>query len=495
MPRLRSSTTLLRQTLQAVAVRVAVGSGVAMLTVGGCTGPQRPGHRETSVRYAAERHARGSVVLAAHKAQEPESRPPAKPIAPDPFMATGSLRDLERLAEQSNPSLGRLRNETAAARAHANYIDKLPDPVIGANIFAHPIETAAGSQRANLTVMQRLPWLKRLDAAAQAACLEALAAEQIYHVERLKVIGDVRAAWYRMYVIDKQIASTKASQQLLTRLIETANAAISVGRASPGDVQLGTVEYGRLEERVLSFQQRLNATQADLNRLVGHPADTPLQVPKQIDVSLPDWSHPLLRQLAWEHQPAIAAAQVRTQATRWGIEVARLKRRPDVTLNASWFAIDGNRPATSVVDVGEDAWSVGAQLSLPLWHRKYDAMVREASSRHSARHATVDELKQHFDSALRDLWVQAQAADETARLYKDSIIPDAQQVVLVDQQAYSNGTVEFDRVIGNFRTLLTLELGYHRAIGQLAVALARIRQAIGVELAPEHRAPELLPDL
>jgi hypothetical protein len=34
----------------------------------------------------------------------------------------------------------------------------------------------------------------------------------------------------------------------------------------------------------------------------------------------------------------------------------------------------------------------------------------------------------------------------------------------------------------DFRDQLTLELGYHRALGQQATALARIRQTVGVDL-------------
>ena len=136
----------------------------------------------------------------------------------------------------------------------------------------------------------------------------------------------------------------------------------------------------------------------------------------------------------------------------------------------------------AVLDVGQDAWSVGASVSIPLWERKYDAIEQEARWKHAASHASVDESMQRYDAVLRDLWEQAKAADETANLYKATILPQAKDTLAADQQSYANGTVDFDRVIGDFRNLLTLELGYHRAIGQLATALARIRQATGTEL-------------
>ena len=225
-------------------------------------------------------------------------------------------------------------------------------------------------------------------------------------------------------------------------------------------------------------------------------ADFPVQPPRRLDAGLPDWTYTMLRDLAWDNQPQIAAALIRTQATRWGVEIARLRRRPDLAFSASWYAIDDNRPASPIVDVGRDAWSIGAQMSVPLWHHKYDAIRQEANWRHAASHASVEETRQHYDSLIRDLWEQARSANDTLVLYRDTILPDAQQNLDVDVAAYRDGSVEFDRVIGDFRTVLTLDLGLHRAKGELATALARIRQAAGVDLGvpsgdaePSNRPP------
>ena len=85
----------------------------------------------------------------------------------------------------------------------------------------------------------------------------------------------------------------------------------------------------------------------------------------------------------------------------------------------------------------------------------------------------------------------ALASQQTVDLYQNSILPQARQTFEADQKSLINNTVTFDRVIRDYRTLLNLELGYHRALGQLATTLARIRQAIGVDVLPlpETRQP------
>jgi outer membrane protein TolC len=117
-------------------------------------------------------------------------------------------------------------------------------------------------------------------------------------------------------------------------------------------------------------------------------------------------------------------------------------------------------------------------------------MISEASREHCAAHASEDEVALRLDALLRDLWEQARASQQTVELYENTILPQARQTFEADQKSLVNNAVTFDRVIRDYRTLLNLELGYHRALGQLATTLARIRQAIGVDLLPSQQLPQ-----
>ncbi|MDG2384582.1 MAG: TolC family protein [Pirellulaceae bacterium] len=466
------------------------------LSLAGCASPRQPtslacGPSKSSVVSSRAERIPPEVTRVAHTAVE-ESR--VEVVHPEQLPSQimhrqTSLDELTLAAEVSNPFLRRLFQDYQAARAKAQYIGKLPDPTIGTNVFGHPIETAAGAQRANLTAAQMLPWLPRLNAQAQQAYFEAAAIGQQLASERLKVFARVRILWYQLYVIEKHIEINTANQRLLQSLIDVANARVATGNTSQGDVLIGTLEFSRLEESLVELRQQRSSTTSEINRQVGRSAEIQIASPEQLHVVLPAWHHSMLRDAAWANQPEIESARIRTQASRWGIEVARLRRRPDVSLNANWFAIDDNRPLVPLVDVGQDAWSVGATLSVPIYHKKNNAIEREARWQHAASHSTVEEIMQRYDSAILDLWEQARAADKTARLYQDTIIPEAERALNADQQSYANGEVEFDRVIGDFRNLLTLELAHYRSIGQLATAIARIKQATGTELAEQPVPP------
>lgn len=393
-----------------------------------------------------------------------------------------SLSELEQRALDQNPTLVRLYREYLAAASRSHYVDKLPDPKVGANVFIDPIETASGSQRANVSVSQLIPWLRQLTAEQQRACFEAFAASAEYQAERLRILAALRTGWYRLYVIDKQIETAKANQLLLESLIEVANARVATGAASQGDVLLGTLELSRLEERLLTYHRQRTAVEAEVNRLAAQPATTGLSVPESISVGLPAWTSAEVYQTALQWQPDFQAARLRTQATRWGIEVARLQQRPSFTLSANYFPTDDNRPLPSVVNVGQDPWSLGVHMSIPIWRNKYRAMQDEATWKHFASHDSLEELSDRYDALIVDLLTEARRASETATLYEETIVPQAKQTLEADQEAYANGAVEFDRVVRDYRNLLTLELGYHKAIGDLAVMIAQIRRAAGQDL-------------
>ena len=394
-----------------------------------------------------------------------------------------SLADLEAWAIANNPTLRRMRQEASAEWAQTGYVSKLPDPTIGAMAYTPPMHFDPDRQLAEVQIMQMVPWLGRLQAEQRRAQLEALVAVNLYQAERLRVIGNIRATWFRLYVLQKQVETTEADNDQLQSLLNTANARVRTGAAQPGDVLMATLELSSLQEQLLTYRQQIASSMAELNRLVGRDAHTPIAVPKSIAVEFPSWNHELLRETAISRQPELNAARLRTAATRWGVEVARLKRRPDLTFGVGWMIMD----APGTPEAGQDSWTLGVTASVPIWHRKYDAISSEASREHFAAHASEDEVALQLDALLRDLWEQAIASHKTVELYENTIIPQARQTFEADQASLVNNAVTFDRVIRGYRTLLSLELGYHRALGQLATAVARIRQAVGEDITADSQ--------
>lgn len=436
---------------------------------------------------------RSHVRPVSYQANHSSAETPSTELVPLPTtLPPERLVDLELTAEANNPSLRRMRYEASAEWARTAYADKLPDPSISAMFFGDAMNFVPDRQLAELQLMQMIPWLDRLEAEARRAQLEALAAQNMAAAERLRIIGDLRAAWYKLYVLGEQVEYLETEKEQLELLLQSLSARVTTGNAGPADVLAVTLELSRLQEQIFDTIQQQRGTSAEINRLVGRDIHTPVVIPSNIDIEFPDWSHPLLQQIARRAQPELIAARLRTAAARSGIEVNYLKRRPDVTVGAGWMVMSAD-PADPMPGAGNDAWTLNVGTTIPLWRQKYDAMVIEATRKHHAARASEDETLLRIDGMLRDLWESALAQRRTLVLYQETILPQARQIVAASQQSLANNAVPFERVVQDIRALLKAQLDYQRTVGQYASTLARIRQAVGVDLLPipqDHPQPE-----
>jgi outer membrane protein TolC len=405
---------------------------------------------------------------------------------PDPTAGKDSRDEIVTLvagALASNPRLHQMQQEAAAAWERVRYIDELPDPEVGAMAVVPPMHYADGRQVAIVSFRQSIPWLQRLNAREQQAYFQAWALDAAWRAERLRTISDLKVAYYRLYALEQQLRVNRDNRQLIELLTRVATDRVAAQSATEGDVLLGTLELSRLEEQRLGLVERQATLRANINRLLSRSAETPVRVPLELSLTEPAWSLETLRQTAWSQQPDIAAAQLRSQAASWGIRVAELERRPDVTFNLDWMVMRPQQERGMPAFGGDDSVQVGAMVNVPLWHEKYNAMRDEAVRESIARRFTLVEVQRQYEAMLAELLEQARAASRTAALYNSTMLPQARQTFEADQRAYVGpGTVEFDRVIEDFRTVLTLEEGYHRAMSEWAIALSRIEQAVAVEI-------------
>jgi outer membrane protein TolC len=230
---------------------------LAVMTLGsicGCRSPMPHSKPPASLRTDARQTTRSEtpspppsmVRQVSHQGAMPESEfkrlslpesLPVTPAAPVPL----TLEELEAQATANSPTLRRMQQEAAAEWAKAGYAYSLPDPTVSSMFFGDAMNFVPDKQIAEVQVMQMIPWLGRLQSESRKAQLEAMAAQSLYQAERQRVLGDLRAAWYRLYVLGKQLQTTDADQAQLESLLRTANSRVSTGDAQPGDVLMATL--------------------------------------------------------------------------------------------------------------------------------------------------------------------------------------------------------------------------------------------------------------
>jgi len=417
---------------------------------------------------------------------------------PEPKRDADHLEELVQQAIANHPELRRLRATAGEAWARVPQVKALPDPMAQGTVFGEPMMMADGETRGTFMISQTIPSLKRLDARAQQAAFEALMNQQAVLAAEQRITADVREAWYRLSLLQQLLQLNEANEQLLRSLVTIASSQVEVGRATAGDIILATLELSRIEEERLQLRQQVASRTAIMNQLLNRPADRPISTVNRLadtdayPTLASETSLDALRAIALEQQPEIAMARLRTEATAWGIRIAKLERVPDLTLRYEHMFMSMN-PGMH----GSDPWQLGAGINVPLSGKKYNAVRQEAAHKHFAAHAGVEEVIRANETMLLDFLEQARAAEQTASLYQQTILPQIRQALDSDQRAYGQGTVQFERVTANARNLLTAESAYHRAITDMAISLARLEQAAGSRLdmadAENERTPPSRP--
>jgi outer membrane protein TolC len=130
-------------------------------------------------------------------------------------------------------------------------------------------------------------------------------------------------------------------------------------------------------------------------------------------------------------------------------------------------------------DSGKDAWIVNVGVDLPLWFSKNDARKAEAAARVRAAESSYVDAKNRLEAFVEELVFEYSDALRKMQLYRDGLIPKAEQALNTSYTAYQAAEADFLYVLDAQRELLAFELELERARSNLATRRAEIEMVIG----------------
>lgn len=407
-----------------------------------------------------------------------------------------TLGDFIGHALEYNPDI-LAAEKTAAARAQRiPQVTALPDPVLSTKTLPEPVRTAEGDNYFNLGVQQKLPIPAKLDRAGKIALEETRMAVERLEQTRLRVIGDVKRAWFRFYVADRSATITRDNQDLLRGLIEVARGQVAAGTRSQDDVLRILVELSSLEAELIKLRQQRTSAAAMLNRLLDRMPATPIPAVPDFDIRRVETKLTELLGRAAQANPELKRLAHRIERDRHAVGLAKLARWPDFTLGFEWMKMDprgafrppinpttGRRPVVPrLSEDGSDNWAITFGFNLPIWFDKINAGIRQARRELEASNHAYTSARDAVYFRTEDALVRVQSAQQQAELFAHTIIPQAQQAYEVSLAAYSAGTGDFLVVIDNWRKWLMFTILYHHSVGDLEGSIADLEQAVGLSL-------------
>ncbi len=384
-------------------------------------------------------------------------------------------------AALKNPELEAAFYRWKAALEKVSQVKALPDPRFTFGYFIRSIETRTGPQRARLGIAQTFPWFDKLNLKGDMAMQEANAARAQYDAIKLKIFYEVRDAYYEYAYLAKAIEITRENIGLLGYLENVARARYSAGAIPYADVLRTQVELGKLEDRLRTLMDLRKPIMARLNAAMNMPVDTELPWPPDIPVMLISLTDEELFEQLPEYNPQIKRYEYLEAKEKAGIDLAQKEFLPDVTFGLETIVTD---PALNPMtpDSGEDPVIASVSINIPLWLGKRRAAVREATVRRLSAIRNRTGTRQKLLSDLQLALYKYRDGHRKIDLYRDTLIPKADQSLGVTLEAFQTGVRSSLDLIDAEKTLLEFELSYIRAVADQAQSFAKLEMLMGKEI-------------
>jgi outer membrane protein TolC len=406
------------------------------------------------------------------------------PSVPGDILEPGEgaiLSDYLAYAALNNPSLEAAFNDWKAELEKTQRARALPDPKFTYAHYIREVETRVGPQRRAYTLMQMFPWYSKLKLRGDIAFEASEAARSRYEAAKLKVFHRVRVAYYEYYYLAQAITITEDNMRLLSSLEAVARARYRAGMANHPAIIKAQVELGRLEDRLITLKDLRHPTVARLNAALGRPVGGELPWPEAIDERLVSFVDEQLFEWLRQSSPELRAMGFMIAKAEKSVELAGKNYFPDITFGAKFIETD-EALNPDMLDSGKDPLMATVTVNLPLWFGKYRAAQREARARRAAATMRREDHEGKLLADLRLALFHFRDAERKIDLYRDTLIPKAEQALSVSQKAFAAGKADFFDLIEAERTLLQFQLSHERARADRLQRLSEIEMLIGREL-------------
>ena len=398
------------------------------------------------------------------------------PPGPD---ASRHLEALVDIALRQNPEIRAAQRRWEAASAWPARARALPNPTVSfayANAGSPFPGTSVGEDPLSFVapmVTQRFPFPGKRGLRGAVARSEADREGRLHDAVRLRIVGELKRAYFELYRTERSIEIVERNRELLNRFTSVARSRYEVGSGLQQDVLRAQVEETILEDRLSVLDQEAGSLAGRINQLLHRSPETPFNTVREIVPSILPFTVEQLYAVAEEANPILDSNRLEIDRNSGALELARKEHLPDIEV----------RFGRMFMGSFDDMWEASVSVDIPLFYNQKErrgvesavAALEESRSRFAAAgQALFREVSDHF--------LAAQRTDRLERLYREAVIPQASLTLEASLTAYRVGNLDFLTVLDNWSTLLDFEVEYHAQVAEHEKALASLEELTGLPL-------------
>lgn len=384
-----------------------------------------------------------------------------------------------------SPTIARARNEWAAAIEKVPQATALPDPALQVLHFVKSVETRVGPQENVLTLSQKIPFPTKLIAAGDVAAEGARIAALKYSAAVRDALVAAKTSWYEYSYLVRARELLRQNVGIANRLAGLGSELYTEDKALLIDVLKAQSQLAQLQYDIVRIEELISAEKTRLNSLMDRPAEAEIGAPGPLPYARLVVPVEKLYEVAARNREELLIADRKIEQARARTRLASSQFAPDFTIGGNYVQVDGNEPPMNVPpDNGQDAYGVMLGITIPLWVNRTSAGLREARAGYEA---ALDDKVATWNStlaALKDTYFTLTNADRLVELYRRSLIPQAEQVMLSTEERARENRMRLGDYLEAQTVWLNFTLAKERALTDYDQALARLERLTGASLAP-----------
>lgn len=409
-----------------------------------------------------------ALAQPASRPQDDARAPTLKGTIEAPTPSAGlALPDLERLADENNPTLKQAQANVQAARGRAKQAGLMPNPVVGYQGEEFAFKYFDKKSEHFGFFEQTIPLGGKLTKAKQIYLREAERAEIEGAAQQQAIRNTIRALYFDALGAQRQVELQTELSRIAHDAVNTTVELFNIGQSDRPDNLQAQIEAEQVDHELQVARNHLRQTWKLLVVVVGKPDMPVTRLKSSLQERIPQLDEEKALANILQNSPQIRAAEARIRQANATLIRAKAEPIPDLfvrgALGYSTEFIDiPNQNQSNLKRTGLEA-NMQVGMSLPIWNRNQGAI---AAARADLSYATAEvsrlklQLQAQFAQAVQDY---NNALDAVNR-YQTVVIPRADEAYQLYLKRFKEMGASYPQVLISQRTMFQVRRQYINAL-------------------------------
>jgi outer membrane protein TolC len=390
-----------------------------------------------------------------------------------------SVDEVVATALEGNPEIRTAVRRLSLAQLKTTTAHSLDDPMFMVRDWGTPLKRPWDLNQSQLmfSLQQTFPNRQKQDMRAKLAEDDAGVAAIDLETLRQEVAAETRKLCADLMRNADEMQLQESQRSLLKEALAVVLAQYTTGKSPQADVLRAQMALTRLSEQLIELEQERDNARVQLNALRGRSLDEAVEIVDNYTspVALPSIEE--LERTAMEHRPELAAMRAQVAKNKDEGKLTRLAMKPDFTAALGYMLMPSGSSS-------RNAYMAELSMNLPGLNRKrHDGEAKQADAATEVSRSELDARASTVFLEIRKAQIEVLAAQKRVKLYRDTLLPQAEASFKASTAAYKNNRAEYMSLIDAQNLLLEIQIANYKAYAATDAGMAQLERAVGAPIA------------